>query len=233
MSKLYLIPTPLGEKDFDALFPSVNSVVINTIDAFIVENVREARRFLKKAGFASNFDNVDFVELNEHSKILHYADLLKPALAGRDMGLLSDAGVPCVADPGNKVVAEAHRLGIQVVPLVGPSSIILSLMASGLNGQNFAFNGYLPIEQDRREKQISFHEMLVEKSNQTQIFIETPYRNNHLMESLLKVCKPDLRLCVAANVATEEENILTQTIAKWRKTSFNYHKQPAIFLIGK
>lgn len=233
MPTLYLIPTPLGERDFSALFPLFNGEIINTIDAFVVENLREARRFLKKAGYKKNFDDVDFQELNEHTKVVNFKDFLKPALAGRDMGLLSDAGTPCVADPGGKVVAEAHQLGIKVVPLVGPNSIILSLMASGLNGQSFAFNGYLPVEQDKRERQLAFCESLMLKNGQTQIFIETPYRNNHLMESIMKVCQPATRVCVAVDVATDTEEIRTQTVAKWRKTTFNYHKRPAIFLIGR
>ena len=233
MPTLYLIPTPLGERDFTALFPKFNGEIINTIDAFVVENLREARRFLKKAGYEKDFDNVDFQELNEHTKVINFKDFLKPALEGRDMGLLSDAGTPCVADPGGKVVAEAHQLGIKVVPLVGPNSIILSLMASGLNGQNFAFNGYLPVEQDKRERQLAFCESLMLKNGQTQIFIETPYRNNHLMDSIMKVCQPSTRVCVAVDVATDTEEIRTQTVAKWRKTTFNFHKRPAIFMIGR
>ena len=233
MPTLYLIPTPLGERDFAALFPQFNGEIINTIDAFVVENLREARRFLKKAGYEKKFDNVDFQELNEHTKVVNFKDFLKPALEGKDMGLLSDAGTPCVADPGGKVVAEAHQLGIKVVPLVGPNSIILSLMASGLNGQSFAFNGYLPVEQDKRERQLAFCESLMLKNGQTQIFIETPYRNNHLMESIMKVCQPATRVCVAVDVATDAEEIRTQTVAKWRKTTFNFHKKPAIFMIGR
>lgn len=233
MPTLYLIPTPLGERDFTALFPKFNGEIINTIDAFVVENLREARRFLKKVGYEKDFDNVDFQELNEHTKVINFKDFLKPALEGRDMGLLSDAGTPCVADPGGKVVAEAHQLGIKVVPLVGPNSIILSLMASGLNGQNFAFNGYLPVEQDKRERQLAFCESLMLKNGQTQIFIETPYRNNHLMDSIMKVCQPSTRVCVAVDVATDTEEIHTQTVAKWRKTTFNFHKRPAIFMIGR
>ena len=233
MPTLYLIPTPLGERDFTALFPKFNGEIINTIDAFVVENLREARRFLKKAGYEKDFDNVDFQELNEHTKVINFKDFLKPALESRDMGLLSDAGTPCVADPGGKVVAEAHQLGIKVVPLVGPNSIILSLMASGLNGQNFAFNGYLPVEQDKRERQLAFCESLMLKNGQTQIFIETPYRNNHLMDSIMKVCQPSTRVCVAVDVATDTEEIRTQTVAKWRKTTFNFHKRPAIFMIGR
>lgn len=230
---LYLIPTPLGERDFSAIFPKINGDIINTIDAFVVENLREGRRFLKKAGFERNFDEIEFAELNEHTKVVNFKDFLKPAINGKNMGLLSDAGTPCVADPGGKVVAEAHRLGIRVVPLVGPNSIILSLMASGMNGQSFAFNGYLPIEQDKRERQIAFCESLTMKNGQTQIFIETPYRNNHLMESVLKVCQPDTRVCVAVDVTAETEEIRTETVAKWRKTTYNFHKRPAIFLIGR
>lgn len=233
MPTIYLIPTPLGEKEFSWLFPEQNSQIINTLDAFVVENIREARRFLRKADYQKDFAEVDFFELNEHTKIANFGDLLQPALDGRDMGVLSDAGTPCVADPGGKVVAEAHHLGFKVVPLVGPNSIILSLMASGMNGQSFAFNGYLPVEQDKRERQLMFCESLIAKTGQTQIFIETPYRNNHLMESILKVCQPATRVCVAVDVATDTEEIRTFTVAKWRKTTFNFHKRPAIFLLGK
>lgn len=230
---LFLIPSPLGECDFTAIFPAVHQTVINQCSAFIVEDLRTARRFLRKAGFTKPFDEVELFELNKFTRENELNDFLKPCAAGKHVGLMSEAGTPCVADPGNKVVALAHRQNIRVTPLVGPNSIILALMASGFNGQNFTFNGYLPIEQQKREKELQFIENLLVKNNQTQIFIETPYRNNHLMESILKVCQPFTKLCVAVNLTTEKEQIITTTIAKWRKTTFDFHKQPAIFLLGK
>ena len=155
-----------------------------------------------------------------------------PELAALSRAILSDLDALCVADPGHLVVAEAHRMGIQVVPLVGPSSIVLALMASGLGGQNFAFHGYLPMEQPDRERRLKQLEAVCLKYHQTQIFIETPYRNNHLFNSIVSVCAPNLRLCVAANLTCEDEMICTKTIAQWRKTTLNLHKQPAIFLLN-
>lgn len=230
---LYLIPTPLGENDFSAIFPNINEEIINTIDDFIVEDLRSGRRFLKKAGMRKPIDELNFNLLNEHTKNVNVKQFLQPCLDGKHVGLMSDAGTPCVADPGNIVVAEAHRLGIPVVPLVGPNSIILSLMASGLNGQSFAFNGYLPVDRGQREQTLRFIEGLIMKNNQTQIFIETPYRNHHMIESILQVCNPATKLCVAADVATPQQTIISQTIAKWKRTTFDFHKRPAVFLLGR
>ncbi|MBP5557099.1 MAG: SAM-dependent methyltransferase [Bacteroidales bacterium] len=229
---LYLIPSPLGESDFDKVFPTFNRQIINEINYYIVEDVRTERRFLKALGITTPIDDLTFFHLDKHDKSLNLKEFLQPCLEGKNVGLLSDAGVPCVADPGHLVVSEAHRLGIQVVPLVGPSSIVLALMASGLGGQNFAFHGYLPMEQPDRERRLKQLEAVCVKYRQTQIFIETPYRNNHLFNSIVSVCSPNLRLCVAANLTCEDEMICTKTIAQWRKTTINLHKQPSIFLLN-
>ena len=197
--RLFLIPSSLGEKDFDFLFPRYNAEIINSIDVYIVEDLRTGRRFLKKLGIQKAIDELEFFILNEHTQGVDLNEYLRCCEEGRNVGLMSDAGTPCIADPGNVVVAKAHQLGIEVVPLIGPNSIVLALMGSGFNGQSFAFNGYLPVEQDRRESRLKALEVLVIKNNQTQLFIETPYRNNHLFQSILRVCQPDTRLCIACN----------------------------------
>lgn len=231
---LFLIPTPLGEQDFSALFPPLNAELLSSIEVFFVEDIRTARRFLLKCGMKTPIDNLAFFSFKDYRKEVNPLDFLREhAAAGKNIGLLSDAGTPCVADPGHIVVAEAHRIGMRVVPLIGPNSVILALMASGLNGQNFSFNGYLPIDKQNREKQLLFLESLLLKSGQTQIFIETPYRNNQLLQSILHTCRPDTRLCVALNLTTPEEQIISATIAKWKKIKMDFHKQPAIFLLGK
>lgn len=233
MANLYLIPSPLGESDFTAVFPAWNSEIIQTIDTYIVEDVRTERRFLKKLGIKKPIDELTFFHLDKHSKDLDLRQFLSPCLEGKNVGLLSDAGVPCIADPGNLVVATAHRMGITVVPLVGPSSILLSLMASGFNAQSFAFHGYLPSEQPDRERMLKTLEAAAGRTHQTQIFIETPYRNNHILKSVLSVCAPDTRLCVAVDLTTSEETIISQTVAQWRKERIDLHKRPAIFLISR
>lgn len=233
-STLFLIPTPLGEQDFSALFPPLNAELLSSIEVFFVEDLRTARRFLLKCGMKIPIDDLDFFSFKDYRKEFNPLDFLKEhATAGKNIGLLSDAGTPCVADPGSVIVAEAHRIGMRVVPLIGPNSVILALMASGLNGQNFAFNGYLPIDQQNREKQLLFLESLLLKSGQTQIFIETPYRNNQLLQSILHTCRPDTKLCVAINLTTPEEQVISTTISKWKKIKTDLHKQPAIFLLGK
>lgn len=231
--KLYLIPSNLGETDFSNLFPQFNFDIINSIDYYIVEEERTARRFLRKMGIKKRIDELTFFELNEHSKNVNLNPYLQPCLDGKNMGLLSEAGTPCVADPGNLVVAKAHQFGIEVVPLVGPNSILLALMASGFNGQSFAFNGYLPVERPQRESQIKFFENLMIKTSQTQIFIETPYRNNHLLDSFLQVCNPETRLCVACDLTTDNQKVISQSVSKWKKSIVDLHKIPAIFLIGR
>lgn len=231
--KLYLIPSPLGERDFSCIFPNFNCEIINAIDTYIVEDLRTGRRFLKKLGIKKAIDELEFFLLNEHTQGVDLNEYLKCCEEGKNVGLMSDAGTPCIADPGNVVVAKAHQLGIEVVPLVGPNSIVLALMASGFNGQSFAFNGYLPVEQDRREEQLKVLESKIIKHNQTQLFIETPYRNNHLFQSILRVCQPNTRLCIACNMTTEEQYVKSQSVARWRKENIDLHKKPVVFVLGR
>jgi 16S rRNA (cytidine1402-2'-O)-methyltransferase len=202
------------------------------VDYFIVEDVRSARRFLSKAGMGP-IERLTFVELNEHTPAAEIESLLAPILAGRDAGVISEAGVPAVADPGADIVAVAHSHAIQVVPLVGPSSILLALMASGLNGQSFAFNGYLPIKPPERTRAIHHFERRALSEHQSQIFIETPYRNGKLFEEFLATCAPTTRLTVAADISGPAEFIRTATIAEWRGSSApEIHKHPTIFIVG-
>lgn len=235
--KLYLIPVPLVEGAFDSFFPAINREIINHTDVYIVEAVRTARRFLKYAGIQRPIDDLTFLELNEHTQGADLNDYLAPCLQGKNVGLMSEAGVPCVADPGHKAVDKAHQLGIEVVPLIGPSSIILALMGSGMNGQNFTFHGYLPAEQYDREKKIVEIENVAVKKGQTQIFIETPYRNNRMTASLCKVCKPNTRVCIAANLTSPDGFVKTQSVAKWRKffskEENQIGKMPCIYLLSR
>lgn len=231
--KLFLIPTPLGEKDLSFLFPTFNMEIINDIDTYIVEDLRTSRRFLKKMGLQKAIDDLQFFLLNEHTQGVDLNEYLKSCEEGKNVGLMSDAGTPCIADPGNVVVTKAHQLGIEVVPLVGPNSIVLALMGSGFNGQSFAFNGYLPQEQDRRESQLKALEAKLIKTNQTQLFIETPYRNNHLFNSIMRVCQPTTRLCIACNMATDEQFLKSQSVARWRKEEVDLHKKPTVFVLGR
>jgi len=230
---LYLIPSPLGDCDFAKIFPAFNADIIQEIEHFIVEDLRTGRRFVKKLGMKKPMESLQFLTLNEHTKGNEIDTLLQPLKEGKNVGLISDAGIPCVADPGNIIVSCAQQLGAEVFPLVGPSSILLALMASGLNGQSFAFNGYLPREQPDRERQLLFLESLVKKSNQTQIFIETPYRNNHVFKSILAVCDPAIRLCLGVNITAENQMIKTMTIKKWKSQKIDLHKQPTVFLMGR
>lgn len=232
-----MIPTPLGEGDFNRFFPALNAEIIRQIDSFIVEEQRSARRFLLYAGIQKPIEEIQFFILNEHTRKADLNEFLSPCLQGHSVGLLSEAGVPCVADPGNIVVAAAHRKNIPVVPLVGPCSILLSLMAAGLNGQSFTFHGYLPKEQSLREHKLKTIETTALKYGQTQIFIETPYRNSHLLESICKICRPTTKVCVAMGLTTENAFIKTQSVQQWRiffedKTKIP-DKTPCIFLIGQ
>jgi 16S rRNA (cytidine1402-2'-O)-methyltransferase len=230
--KLYLFPCPIGESAPEAVLPAANFEVMRGIDYFIVEDTRSARRFLSKAGMAP-IERLTFVELNEHTPAAEIENLLKPVLAGRDGGVISEAGVPAVADPGADIVAAAHRHGIKVVPLVGPSSILLALMASGLNGQSFAFNGYLPVKPPERTRAIHQFERRALTEHQSQIFIETPYRNGKLFEEFLSVCSPSTHLTVASDISGASEYIRTATIAEWRTAPApEIHKQPTIFILG-
>ena len=233
---LYLIPCPISdETTISDVLPELNKQIIDTLDYFIVENTRSARRFLSKAKIARPIDELTFRELNEHITSPHEVEeLVRPLLEGRSAGVISEAGVPAVADPGALVVAQCHRRGVRVVPLVGPSSIILSVMASGLNGQSFAFNGYLPVKEPDRSRAIKRYESRALAENQSQLFIEAPYRNAKLYEQLLKTCAPTTLLTIAVDITAPTESIITRPIAEWRKVSMpDINKRPAIFIIGK
>ena len=231
-----MIPCPISDQTevYDVV-PEANRRVIDSLDYFIVENVRSARRFLSKAQIARKIDELEFVELNEHTVAGQAVEaMIKPLLAGRSAGVISEAGVPGVADPGALVVEACHRHGIRVVPLVGPSSILLAVMASGLNGQSFAFNGYLPVEPADRAKRIKTLESRAWNEGQTQLFIETPFRNRKMFDALLSNLRPATRLCVAAGITTQQEYIRTHTVQEWKRTTLPELKDiPAIFLIGK
>jgi len=229
---LYLIPTPLGETGFEGVIPAFNLHILQKIDTFIVEELRTARRFLRKAGYLKDFETVTFYLLNEHTPDNEAAGMLEKAMKGQLVGLLSEAGLPCIADPGNIVVRLAHQNGIRVIPLTGPSSIMLALMASGLNGQNFVFHGYLPVKPDERTKALRELEHAASKGNQTQIFIETPYRNLQMLESIVKVCHPSLTLCIAADLTLETEWIRCMPVNEWKRQKPELHKRPAVFLLG-
>jgi len=230
---LYLIPVDLGSENTNDVLPSGNFEKIEGLDEFIVENVRSARRFLRTAGYNKNFDEVTFHVLNKHTTDEEIPGFLANAEMGRDLGLLSEAGTPCIADPGQVVVKYAHEKGIQVRPLVGPSSILLALMASGFNGQNFVFHGYLPIERKQRMQKIREMELDIYRKEQTQIFMETPYRNSPLLEDLLKTCSNETMLCIASNITCNNEFILTRSIAHWKNQVPNLDKQPTVFLLYK
>lgn len=229
--KLFLIPTLLSEGDVGLVIPEGTLAVIRRLDQFIVEEIRTARRFLIKAGITKSINELTFNIFNEHSKEPDLATYLSCTLTGKDIGLLSEAGVPCVADPGSQIVRTAHEMDIRVVPLTGPSSILLALMASGFNGQNFCFLGYLPSDKIMRTKKIKEIERTSREKDQTQIFIETPYRNLQLFESLISVCREETLLCVATGISGTDEQIETRSVGAWRRKKPDIHKKPTIFLL--
>lgn len=230
---LYLFPVTLGDAPLDTVLPARNMALIRHIRHFIVEDVRTARRFLKKADREIDIDSLTFYPLNKHTSPEAISDYLKPLEQGMSMGVMSEAGCPAVADPGADVVAIAQRKGLKVVPLVGPSSIILSVMGSGFNGQSFAFHGYLPIEADARTKALKQLEQRVYAESQTQLFIETPYRNHKMLEDILRVCRPQTKLCIAANLTCEGEFIRTRSVKDWKGRLPDLSKIPCIFLLYK
>ncbi len=238
---LYLIPVPIADEDDNSglVYPELEKIV-NSLSEFIVEDLKTARRSMRKIGFKGDFDKMTFHVLNEHTDRKGIEKFLKSAEKGGNVGLLSDAGMPCIADPGSDIVRLAHQKSIKVVPLYGQSSIFLALAASGLNGQNFTFHGYLPKEQANRRKKLKEINALALSllgragSGVTHIFIETPYRNNHLLEDILATCSPETLLCVAMNVTGSNEMILTKSIAEWRKGATpDLDKQPAVFLLER
>jgi 16S rRNA (cytidine1402-2'-O)-methyltransferase len=230
--KIYLIPTLLGEGKPEEILPPYVLKIIRELHFFIVEEIRTARRFLSKVGIPQPIDSLTFFLLNEHTKPSDILLYLEPSLTN-NIGLMSEAGAPGVADPGADIVRLAHQHGIGVVPLIGPSSILMALMASGLNGQSFAFNGYLPVKQVERMAKIRFFEKRAISENQTQAFIEAPYRNMQLLDDLLNTCASSTMLSLAVDISLETEFIKTGTIENWRKNIPQIHKRPAIFMIGK
>ena len=233
MPTLYLIPTSLGECSFDKILPTQNTQIVTDLRHFVVEDVRTARRFLKKANPAIEINDLTFYVLNQHTTPEELSSFLSPMFAGHDLGVLSEAGCPAIADPGADVVAMAQKNNFTVVPLVGPSSILLSLMASGFNGQSFAFVGYLPIQPADRAKMLRKLENRAYTEDQSQIFIETPYRNMKMLEEILQVCQPNTRLCIAVDITLETELIKTKTVKEWKTQLPDLSKRPCIFLIYK
>lgn len=226
---LYLLPVGLGESDLTTVLPQKNFEIIRTLTYFIAENAKEARAFLKQCAYPE-ISRAQLSLINQHAKQEELTSYLSPLLQGQNMGLMSDAGCPGIADPGAEAVRIAHQKGIKVVPLVGPSSIVLSIMASGFNGQNFAFVGYLPIDKMEKAKRIKELENITIKQKQAQFFIETPYRNQPMFEELLKTLQPASKLLVATNITLGDESIVVKTIAAWKKVPApEFHKKPTIF----
>ncbi|MDR2010502.1 MAG: SAM-dependent methyltransferase [Bacteroidales bacterium] len=230
-SKLYLIPNKISSNDISNVIPGFISNLVLGIKFYIVENIREARRYLKLLNKEIRIDELCFYELNKHTPESEIPGFLNECLNGNDIGLISDAGLPCIADPGNVIVMLAHQKGIKVVPLVGPSSIFMALMASGLNGQNFAFNGYLPIENKERQNKLKILEQRSRNEKQSQIFMDTPYRNNKMLEDIISTLSPDIYLCIAANITGDGEFIRTKLVSEWKKEKIDLNKQPCIFII--
>ena len=230
--KLYLVPTLLGATSAEYVIPQGTLETVRTLRFFVVENIRTARRMLSKMHMPCPIDELEFVELDKHNP--HNPDLmtyLGKALEGQDIGLMSEAGTPCVADPGALIVELAHQAGIQVVPLTGPNAMILALMASGFNGQSFCFHGYLPIKNPERAQKIKALERQSMANDETEMFIETPFRNNAMIEDILKCCHPNTMLCVASDITMEDEKIVSKPIFDWKSIKYDWNKKPAVFLI--
>jgi 16S rRNA (cytidine1402-2'-O)-methyltransferase len=230
MGNLYLIPNTLGEDNFSFILPDEVKSVIESLDYFIVENERTARAYIKRLLPDKIQKDIHVEIIDKHTDPLDLPGFLKPIENGKNAGIISEAGVPCIADPGAEIVSIAHRKGLKVIPLVGPSSILLALMASGFNGQQFAFRGYLPFDQQIRKRVFQAMNKDI-KDGITQIFMETPYRNNKLLDELLKIMHPETKLCIACDITLENEYIRTKTIADWVGSLPDLHKRPTIFLI--
>ncbi len=233
LGKLYLIPTLLGEINPDEVLPITINRTINFIESYIVENEKTARKFIKTINPDKIQSSLRLSVLNKFTQVSDHIEMIKPCLEGKNVGLMSEAGCPAIADPGAFIVKLAHEKGIQVVPLVGPSSILLALMASGMNGQSFTFNGYLPIDKSEKKTVLKNLEKLSFDKNQSQIFIETPYRNNKLLEDILQSLQPNTHLCIAADITLPTEFIKTHRVQDWKKIAIDLHNRPTIFIIHK
>lgn len=229
--KLYLIPSPLGENDPAEVIPGPVLNSLSGFKTFVVEEVRTARRYLSRAGLKGHIGELEFHELNEHTDQAVIESYIKLFDGGNDVALISEAGLPAVADPGAQLVALAHKHGIEVIPAVGPSSLMLALMASGLNGQSFAFCGYIPAKTEERRSKLRTLEKVSAQLRQTQILIETPYRNDSLFADILAVCGPSTKVCVAANITMPDAYIKTKKVAEWKKEGLIIGKRPCVFLI--
>ena len=230
---LYLIPVTLGNTSLSQVLPAYNATVVCQIRHFVVENVRSARRFLRSIDRDFPIDDCVFFEMGKHADERLFSQYLQPLRDGLPVGVISEAGCPAVADPGSAVVGIAHRQGLRVIPLVGPSSMIMAVMSSGFNGQSFAFNGYLPVDSSSRVRRIKALESRAWNENQTQLFIETPYRNNKLAEELIRTCRPSTKLCIASNLTCADEFIRTRPVKEWAGKLPDLSKRPTIFLIYK
>jgi len=229
---LYLIPTTLGDSDLNTTIPAGHAQLIESIRHFVVEEERTAKKYFRKLNIKTNFSEMSFYTLNEHTHQTEIGTIGKPLQAGETMAIISEAGCPAIADPGALLVEFAHKIGAAVIPLVGPSSILLALIASGFNGQNFAFNGYLPIKTPERIRSIKDLEYKAFHNKQTQIFMETPYRNMKMLADVLSTCNPNTKLCIAADITLSTQYIKTQSIAEWKASALpDIHKRPAIFLL--
>ena len=233
LGKLYLIPTTLGDVDPMDVLPQTVKRAIEFIDDYIVENEKTARKFVKSIHPEKIQATLRLHSLNKHTEKSEYTEMIKPLLEGRNMGLMSEAGCPGVADPGAVIVKLAHEKGIQVVPLVGPSSILLAIMASGMNGQSFTFNGYLPIEKSEKKAALKNLEKLSHDKNQSQIFIETPYRNNKMLEDILQAVNSSTHVCIATDITLPTEFIKTMSASQWKNIKVDLHNRPTIFIIHK
>lgn len=229
--KLYLIPSPLGDNEPKEVIPETVLESLGNFRTFVVEETRTVRRYLSRAGLKGRIDGLEFHELNEHTSEEEVEGYLGLFEDGNDVALISEAGLPAVADPGAQLVALAHRHGIEVIPAVGPSSLMLALMASGLNGQSFAFCGYLPAKTEDRRNRLKTIEKLSASQRQTQIFIETPYRNDAMLQDILAVCRAETRLCIAVNITMPDSCIKTKTVGEWKRTGMTIGKRPCVFLI--
>ena len=233
LGKLYLIPTTLGECNPDDVLPQTIKRAVDFINFYIVENEKTARKFIKSINPDKVQSSLALSILNKHTEVADFNKMIQPCLEGINIGLMSEAGCPGVADPGAAIVKIAHEKGIQVIPLVGPSSILLAMMGSGMNGQSFAFNGYLPIDKSDKKTALKNFEKVSQDKNQSQIFIETPYRNNKLVEDILATLQPNTHLCIATDITLPTEYIKTQRVADWKKTKIDLHNRPTIFIIHK
>jgi len=230
MKKLFLLPMTLGDINPEIVLPSIYFEIINEIECYITENIRTARRFLLKCNIKKTIDEIRFLSIDKHSNFENIITEIS-AFNYKNFGLLSEAGVPCVADPGSNIVLWAHYHGFKIIPITGPSSILLALMASGLNGQNFVFHGYLPVKKNERIRKIKQIERESQQKHQSQIFIETPYRNNSLLNDILEHCNPETFLCIATNLTLKNEYIITRKIKEWKNIKIDLNKQPSVYIL--